>query len=234
LEEQEFSEFMLFEASTPVKFNNNHKILLESRQVQIDFFVSGRSFGKGGNSPLASFVLPLNQISECCQNYGHASIIEIPLSTPNFQLKSGEVTVEAKRLRLDRSYAEGKARDVFKGLSDQIDQIKRFNSDHQNKLELCPNLKGRGGASFINAAITLVKLPLIEKLRDLGYRFPTDSGGANDPLTQASGTRDRAKEKLEQKLKADNTDPNSIRAHEDRIKELDEMVDTLTVMSYNP
>jgi hypothetical protein len=234
LEVQELREFMLFEESTAVKFNNNHKLLVESRQIQIDFFVSASSQRKNGHSPLASFVLPLNQINDRCQTYEHPARIRIYVLTPNYQVKSAEVTVEAKRIRLDRSYTEVKARDVFKGLADQMEQIKRFNMDHKGELEMCPNVRGRDGGSFINAAITLVKPALIDKLRELDYRFPSNSGDASDPLVRAKTIRDRAREKLDQKLKVSSIDPNAIRAVEDRVKELDEMVATLTKMSDSP
>jgi len=222
---------MLFEDSTAVKFNNNHRIVGDSRQMQIDFVIEGMPKRVRGNTPLASFVLPLNDINERCQNYDHPARLEIPLCTPNQQLLSGAVTVEVRRIRLDRSYAEGKARDAFKGLMDQVVQIGRFNADHKGAMEMSLNVRGREGASFLNAAIKLVRPTLIFRLRDFGYRFSSNRADPHDPLMLAISTRDRAREKLEQKLKSAHVDANAIRASEDRVKELDEMVETLMKMS---
>ena len=232
MEPEELRQFILFEGSTAVKFNNNHRILLESRQIQIDFWIDGATQRTVENTPFASFVLPLNDIHKLCSNYDQSVRMEISVLIPNYHLKSGQVTVEAKRLRLDRSYTDGKARDVFKGINEEIEQIKRFNMDYKDAMEIPPNIRGPEG-SFLHAAVWLVKLPLIEKLCGLGYRFVSNSNDLNDPLVRAVSTRDRAREKLGQRLEVGQTDPNGIRAKIDNLKELDAIVETMTKMLIN-
>ena len=183
-------------------------------------------------TPLASFVLPLNDIHKLCPNYDQPVRMEISVLIPNYHLKSGEVTVEAKRLRLDRSYTDWKARDVFKGIGEEIEQIKRFNMDYKDIMEIPPNIRGPEG-SFLHAAVWLVRLPLIEQMRGLGYRFVSNKRDPNDPLVKALTTRDRAREKLEQTLELGQMDPNGIRAKKDNLKELDAIVEALTKMSTN-
>lgn len=211
-----------------MKVNNNPCLPMELRQLQVDFFFSEGS-GQSDSSAFASFILPCNAISERCVNYDDSRSIVVPVSTPNFKLTNGEITVEAKRVRLDRKYTEAKAMEAFKGLYGQVDWIRQFNEGHSEKLS--PNIFGRGGISVLNAAVRLVKPALVRIIRDQGYRFLASIDKLNDPLVEATITRDRAKEKLQLKLEADKKDENAVRASQHRVKELDEIVELLRKMS---
>ena len=226
---QSFQEFIVWDegANSKVKFTNNPHIL-EPRHLQIELFTSHADDPNAKPDLLGMFQLPLDTISEACPNYETSVSIEIPVSLPNDNLKSGELTVEVQRVRTDHNYVRRKSDEVASKLSEQIDFIGRFKKDYEEELVFAPNIQGKNGKSLLHAAVHLRKQSLVQKLADLGATF--DSDESENPLTKAMNQRDRAKKKLQEKVSSDEVDENAKRAYSESLAESEAIVEILKTM----
>ena len=193
-----------------VKVSNNARMPMEPmRHLEFDFRKAD-SYSGDKNTDLCRFQIALNEIERICPHYDRAVPLEIP-TLANSDIKSGELTIEIKRVRTDKGYVDRKSHEAGDGLMTQLDNISRFNeADHD--LKLSANIEGRNGKSVIHAAVHLKRLDLVKKLGSQGAKVVSiGESEVESPLTQAQHMRDRATEKL-RKLEASGGDPNAIAA----------------------
>lgn len=208
--------------------NNSHVLMEPRRHLEVDFRKAEKNGSGSNHANLCRFDISLDEIERECPTYDPVSI-EIPVG-PNSEIRSGELTIEVKRVRTDREYVNRKSHEAAEGLSVQLDNISRFN-EGSHRLKLDPNIGGRKGRTMVHAAVHLKNIALLKKLAGLGAKASTDnSEEVESPLTQAKNMRDRATEKL-QKLEASGGDPNAISALKDLRSEVEVIVDSLTKMA---
>jgi len=174
----------------------------------------------------------MNELVQKCSHYEQPHTCYISVNEGS-NLKSGELTVEVKRVRLDRSYVQRKAEDLSKRLHEQLLNIETFNSDDANDLEMEPNISGPGGTSILDALIKLRDPLLLEKLQQMGVRFPVQ-GESEGPLDKAKQLRKRSQKKLDDYKASDGAIEQEVKIREDQVKEYDEIIEILNKMSYDP
>lgn len=211
----------------------NPKSTMEPKYLKVDFYVAGSvSDIEGGKGRLlCQFELECTFIADKCPpNYGQGVNVEIAVQLPNQELKSGELTIEVVRKKIDRDYTNKKTYEIAKRLSNQLDIVAKFNEEHRGDPCLSPGgIRGRFGRSYIDAAIHLRNTSLVAKLLKLGARF-YDDGGAESPLVKAKSFRDRTKKKL-QDSEANGGDRDSIAARRQALADFEYMVDCVAKMA---
>eukprot|EP00934_Nitzschia_sp_Nitz4_P005982 Nitzschia sp. Nitz4//scaffold46_size129759//2610//9045//NITZ4_003479-RA/size129759-snap-gene-0.2-mRNA-1//1//CDS//3329552529//5972//frame0 len=177
------------------KTTNNARIAMKKRYLEVEFV--------DANNPdvqLCLFQTPMNRVSEVCPRCNEPALIEIPPMQTDPRVVSCEVVMEVCRIHADGKYMLDKTKESAKAITDQLDHIARFNSEHSD-LKVNPNVKGKDGITLLHAAIHIRRVDLVMRLLEMGAD-PTSKSSKGTPLKMTVAAVQKVKKKIGQLEKA--------------------------------
>jgi hypothetical protein len=180
---------------TTYKLHNNVQVVHENRALVVELF-EGLKTDPVLPVKLGSFRIEMNRIDRECPLRGWGAVTETT-AQPDSSLEWAEIEIEMRVIDVQSSYYAWKSKQATDHITQQVEQIERFNEDHQqssNSCNLTANIRGINRISLLHAAVHLNNLDLLKRVLRLGAN-PFLRSTMGSALAYAQQLRDRANEK---------------------------------------
>jgi hypothetical protein len=177
------------------KVHNNVQAVHENKVLVIELF-EGSKTDPVLPAKLGSFRIEMNRIDNACPSRGWGAVTEITTQTDS-SLEWAEVEIEMRVIDVQPSYYIWKSKQVADQITQQVEQIERFNDDQKqstNSCNLTANIRGINRISLLHAAVHLNDHDLVKRVLRLGAN-PLLRSTMGSALAYAQQLRDRANEK---------------------------------------
>mmetsp|Transcript_31470 Transcript_31470/g.76197 ORF Transcript_31470/g.76197 Transcript_31470/m.76197 type:complete len:816 (-) Transcript_31470:187-2634(-) len=145
---------------------------------------------------IGSVVFGVDEIESGCPKDGQKHMFKRSVQpTGGGPLRSGSLTLEARKGKPEKEYLGKKRKEAEKRLEKVVEDIKRFNGEYKSTLQISGNLRGLDEYSLLHAAVSVGNNSgLIDDLLSLGADPKHKSFDAVTPIKIASSHFEKASE----------------------------------------